>query len=657
MGCSSGKDAPASKAEHKASIGGKQTKHSVVENISDLLHHHHRRPSVTLPSLTSLLHVAPLHKHKVVTSRSLNKDYNALDDVLGVGLSGDVVRAVHRKNGTCVAIKKYRKHGLKEDVFEQLANEVSICLTLDHPNVCKLFAVYDFPPDAEVHMVLEHCGGRELYHALAEHGRFAEDDSIKVCKAMLSALHYCHLHHVVHRDVKLENWLFETPDRDPLNLKLIDFGFATTLKPTDAPLSTILGTMYYCAPEVLERCYGHKADVWSAGVICYMLLSGAPPFLAPKPEDLAEAVRTQPLAFLGPRWDGVSDEAMDFIRSLVNRDVTKRLNADEALKHKWLRVRGIKRHSKLALPPQQPGADSEELAPLLEFACQSDLRRACFGVLAGSAMAPNEQQQNKVREAFRKLNTNDTGTITYDAFMQLAQATFGMSKRRAERVFKLLDLHGNGAIHYSEFSAALQSVTLAQDEEAIRSVFETFDTDKSGYISLSNLRDIFGDGFGLSSVEDMLAQGADYFDERGLLACDGFVAMVRDTRRFRICPSDMSDMNSNAEARDRNTIFDIPCSGPLNSAPFLNSGSLPGSQPSGPLHSTSGPMDSTSGRFGASPCALRSPPPELVLRSPPPELVRAQAEGDAPSSPTSPGKDGLLDLGGPNSGARHTVCL
>jgi serine/threonine protein kinase len=183
---------------------------------------------------------------------------------------------------------------------------------------------------------MELCTGRELYERLSQLRRYTEKDAADVAMQMLEAINYCHAHAVCHRDLKLENWVYASAAVDS-PLKLIDFGMSKVFN-EGVPLTAIHGTVYYVAPEVLTGKYDNACDVWSIGVIVYMLLSGSPPFGGQQDYEIIQRIKTAQVVFEGPRWAGISEDAKDFVRELLTRNPKQRPSASSAMSHRWIKA-------------------------------------------------------------------------------------------------------------------------------------------------------------------------------------------------------------------------------------------------------------------------------------------------------------------------------
>ena len=415
--------------------------------------------------------------------------------MLGTGISGEVVEAVSKNTGRKVAVKTLCSQNLSPRRLEMLLNEVEIYLKLDHPNICKLLEVYE---DASaIRLVMELCTGRELYERLAEKKRYSERDAALVTKQMLDALTYCHDHNICHRDLKLENWVYATPAADA-PLKLIDFGFSKLFNP-GMPMTAMHGTVYYVAPEVLEGSYDLSCDVWSIGVILYMLLSGQPPFAAQQDHEIIAKIRRSEVAFNGPRWSGISQGAKDFVMFMLQRNPARRPSSVEAAKHPWLQAMlADNSHNS-----EDDSIDISVLENMQSFAKLNAMKRAALGLMAFS-LAPAEM--DNLEAEFRKIDKSGTGTIRLGELSEVLTKALNLTPAEAKDVFNSIDQTGDNEIHYTEFLAVSLQTKLLAHEKYVRETFQRFDLDNTGFISLDNLRTVLGDTYHGTDVEEILNQ-------------------------------------------------------------------------------------------------------------------------------------------------------
>ncbi|CAA0840831.1 phosphoenolpyruvate carboxylase-related kinase 1 [Striga hermonthica] len=261
-------------------------------------------------------------------------DRYILREQLGWGQFGVIKECVDRFSGELLACKSISKDRLvtREDI-KSIKLEIEIMTELSgHPNVVDLKAVYE--EEDYVHLVMELCAGGELFHKLEKHGRFSELEAQVIFRHLMQVVLYCHDKGIVHRDLKPENILLATKSScSPI--KLADFGLATYISPGQSLHGTV-GSPFYIAPEVLAGGYNQSADVWSAGVILYILLSGIPPFWGKTKSQIFDAVRASDLRFPSKPWDFISDSAKDLIKGMLCKDASRRLTAHEVLDHSWL---------------------------------------------------------------------------------------------------------------------------------------------------------------------------------------------------------------------------------------------------------------------------------------------------------------------------------
>eukprot|EP00095_Tigriopus_kingsejongensis_P004505 maker-scaffold427_size174323-snap-gene-0.38 protein:Tk04505 transcript:maker-scaffold427_size174323-snap-gene-0.38-mRNA-1 annotation:"hypothetical protein DAPPUDRAFT_327956" len=260
------------------------------------------------------------------------EDKYILKDVLGTGAFSQVRLAESKDNpGTLHAIKVIDKKALKgkEDSLE---NEIRVLRRLDHPNVVKLLEAYE--SKSSVYLVMELVTGGELFDRIVEKGSYTEKDAADLIRQVLDAVAYMHREGVVHRDLKPENLLYQSQIEES-KIMISDFGLSKMEE--SGIMATACGTPGYVAPEVLaQKPYGKSVDVWSIGVISYILLCGYPPFYDENDANLFAQILKGEFEFDSPYWDDISDEAKEFIRQLMCVDVEKRLNCEEALKHAWI---------------------------------------------------------------------------------------------------------------------------------------------------------------------------------------------------------------------------------------------------------------------------------------------------------------------------------
>ncbi|CAI9093923.1 OLC1v1029531C1 [Oldenlandia corymbosa var. corymbosa] len=253
---------------------------------------------------------------------------------LGWGKFGIIRACTDKLTGEVLACKSIAKERLiTPDDVRSVKLEIEIMTKLSgHPNVVDLKAVYEV--EDYVHILMELCAGGELFHQIEKHGRFSEYEARILFKQLMKVVTFCHDNGIIHRDLKPENILLVS--KSSLSpIKLADFGLATYIR-DGQKLNGTVGSPFYIAPEVLAGGYDQAADVWSAGVILYILLSGMPPFWGKTKSKIFDAVRAAKLQFHPVPWDHISEPAKDLITGMLRFDPAKRLKATDVLAHPWM---------------------------------------------------------------------------------------------------------------------------------------------------------------------------------------------------------------------------------------------------------------------------------------------------------------------------------
>lgn len=278
--------------------------------------------------------------------------YHVDPHIIGNGMNGSVRECIHRDTGQRYAVKSIRKNNNNpSSIFKPgiLLREIKLLQRLHHPSIIKPREVYE---DAEyLHIITDLCTGGELFDKIIETGTrgFAEVEASRIVHQILTAVSYMHSRGVVHRDLKPENILFENNNNGIHSpIKIVDFGLARRYgessrsrgeeegEPYSYYMTTIVGTPYYIAPEVLQKKYDKSCDLWSVGVISYILLCGYPPFNGATSREVHDSVKRGRYYFPAEDWCGTSIVARDFIRRLLQKDANKRMTAEQALDHPWL---------------------------------------------------------------------------------------------------------------------------------------------------------------------------------------------------------------------------------------------------------------------------------------------------------------------------------
>jgi len=276
---------------------------------------------------------------------SLNEgleNFYEMGDEIGRGGFSVVYEARNKKTGQKVAIKDIQLAcQADEEQMNALKREIRIMKKVTHPNILKLYEVFRDGDDDKpnFYMVMEYVPGKELFERIIDRGQYSERHASNIIRQIVSALDYLHSNGIAHRDLKPEN-LMSSGDDDNEVIKIIDFGLSK--KFGDEQLVTSVGSPGYVAPEVLtETSYDKSVDMWSVGVILYILLCGFPPFFADTSTELFKKIIDVKYDFDDPAWDDVSEAPKEIIRKLLIKDPKQRLTANQLADHPWVKGIGV----------------------------------------------------------------------------------------------------------------------------------------------------------------------------------------------------------------------------------------------------------------------------------------------------------------------------
>jgi calcium-dependent protein kinase len=414
------------------------------------------------------------------------------------------------------------------------ASEVEIFLTLDHPNIVRLHDVYD-GDQGQMHLVMECCTGGELFYRVLEKGPLPEHDAALALGQMLRAVGYLHAHGIVHRDLKPENFLYESKQAES-PLKLIDFGFGQMWDPTTL-MRQCCGTLSYVSPEVLlQDGYTDKCDMWSLGVIAFVLLMGYPPFQGEdrdvKMKIKAGEVDSQLAKHSSTlqRWSALPVDAQDLVKALLVKDPEERLSAQKAIFHPWL----IREE---ATGMGAPVLNIQLCRSLRRYGEMQPLQRAVMQLIA-LQLRPSETR--KATQTFLSMDVENKGTVSLRDFKDAlcranrvsqeesnaAAAGSPPASEELEELYNILDVvWGAQDVPYSEFLAATAGLEAPLDAKTLQSVFHRLDADHSGSLGLGDLRKVFGSVFDKAEKEDWNRKATT--ERRGEVSMEEFFAFVR----------------------------------------------------------------------------------------------------------------------------------
>lgn len=390
---------------------------------------------------------------------------------------GKVFKAADRQcQGRIVAIKKIL--GLEESMTAKYMKEANLMQDLDHPGICKLFEVYQ--DDDVLYMVLEYLQGGELFDKIVAEEKMSEETIADIIKQVACALKYAHSCGVAHRDLKPENICF--CNQGTTQVKVIDWGLSSNF--LKASMKSSVGSATYAGPEVAkaqgESDYTCACDLWSLGVLTYVMISGKPPFWG-NPEKQLRMMEKEEYPMQNGEWLRASDSAKDFIRRLLKADPQKRMTVEEALSHEFL----------TRVPDDKAEWQDKHrvLSNMVTFCNAPRL----FSLLVASAVRQlDHSNENTMRKVFNELDSKHDGALDFQEVWAALQSTFGEHSQEVchiQHIFNKLDLDGRQRLTYTEFIAAAMEEDDRLQEMVIRLAFNAFDMQgETGKISEGDIR-------------------------------------------------------------------------------------------------------------------------------------------------------------------------
>ena len=418
-----------------------------------------------------------------IKKEPITKYYSIQSDI-GQGSYGKVKRVKHKRLGETRAMKIVSKQS------EASHNEIEILRRISHPNIMNIFEIFE--ENKKYYIITEMLEGGELFEFITNQGTFMENDASMLMKQILQGVNYLHSNYIVHRDLKPENIMLVLKPNSyrKSSLKIIDFGTAVQIQPGQQ-ISKFIGTSYYIAPEVLTENYNEKCDIWSCGVILYILLCGYPPFNGSSNVDIFHNIQFSQPMFTAEEWKDVSPSAIDLIKNMLNKNPAKRLSAEMCLSHKWFKENeiddpfGLKSYNKKY-------NQLKAVNKMAEFVKENRFKQAVLQFI--TTQFDIQQEEENLREIFREFDIEKTGKITKKVFQKELIKLYGEedAKVLTNKIFNSLDLDGNGDISYNEFLTSIIDSKKFITNDRLDKAFRLFDKDGNGKLSIEEIRGVFG---------------------------------------------------------------------------------------------------------------------------------------------------------------------
>ncbi|KAL3372660.1 hypothetical protein AABB24_004948 [Solanum stoloniferum] len=432
---------------------------------------------------------------------------------LGRGQFGVTYYCTENSTGNPYACKSILKRKLvSKNDREDMKREIQIMQHLSgQPNIVEFKGAYE--DRQSVHLVMELCAGGELFDRIIARGYYSEKNAAEIIRQIVNVVNICHFMGVMHRDLKPENFLLTSKDENAM-LKATDFGLSVFIEEGKV-YRDIVGSAYYVAPEVLRRSYGKEADVWSAGVILYILLSGVPPFWAETEKGIFNTILKGEIDFQSDPWPSISNSAKDLIRKMLTQEPKKRITSAQVLEHPWLR---------LGEASDKP-IDSAVLSRMKQFRAMNKLKKLALKVIAENL---SEEEIKGLKAMFDNIDTDNSGTITYEELKSgLARLGSKLTETEVKQLMEAADVDGNGTIDYIEFITATMHRHRLERDEHLFKAFQHFDKDHSGFITRDELENAMKE-YGMgdeATIKEIIAEVDT--DNDGRINYEEFCAMMR----------------------------------------------------------------------------------------------------------------------------------
>jgi calcium-dependent protein kinase len=439
---------------------------------------------------TKTTYVVALDSNVFVTKGGRKPDEVYIKEkTLGSGSFGTVYLVKHKQLHRYFAMKAIKKTSKSKVDEEGLMNEINILRKMDHPNILKITDFYSQKNEYDI--ITEYCQEGELFNEIKQYAPFNETITGHYMKQILTAVCYCHGMNIVHRDLKPENILIVKRAKNGCHpIKIIDFGTAKVFSKEKSE-HLLIGSAYYIAPEVLSRNYTEKCDIWSCGVIMYILLTGRPPFFGNTDSEIMYRIKSGKYDLSKYPWSVVSKEAKDLIKALLQPNPNMRLSAEQALKHPWFSSKKVKALDKLN--NLSKNRTQKLVENLTKYKSDNILRCAVIAYLVH-----NNTQLSQAHDAiklFNQIDENGDGKITreelYNGLQQYLKGQGDKLKDDVELIFNNIDTDHNGFIEYEEFIRAAIDKEYFLSNNFIKFAFNYFDRDKNGDVTFEEIKNLF----------------------------------------------------------------------------------------------------------------------------------------------------------------------
>ena len=422
-------------------------------------------------------------------------DYKKIKE-LGSGSFATVYLVKHNTTGSVRAMKEIKKisNEGEEDNELEIINEINILMKMDHPNIVKIFGFYI--TSHYYYLITEYCEWGSLFDLIINNnGPFPEIQASYIMHQIFSVVNYCHKMKIIHRDLKPENILINKNENNFVQIKVCDFGTSLMFNRGEVQ-DELVGSIYYIAPEVLKKKYNSKCDLWSCGVIMYILLTGVPPFGGSNNRIIVEKILKHDYdkTLLNKRCKACKE----LISLLLERNISKRIRADEALKHKWFQIY----KSKEIRVEVDPKVIENCIINLKKYKKSLEIQEVALLYLVHNN--PDLKEVDDACKIFGLIDKNGNGKINKEELFNGLSDIYQSDKLQqdVDEIFKNLDVNNDLYLETEEFVRAAIDKSIFLTEKSLKFAFNFFDKTNKGEITVNDLINILsGDDVSKEEME------------------------------------------------------------------------------------------------------------------------------------------------------------
>ena len=425
--------------------------------------------------------------NNIIITKNINSnpfdDYVVIKDI-GSGTYSKVQLVQHKINLSIRAmkvIKKKKKKGTNQTNEHDVYKEVNLLIKMDHPNIVKIFEFYN--GEKEYYLIMEYCEGGELFDKIVK-SNLTEIQCAYIMYQIISAVNYCHKMKIIHRDLKPENILIKKDEDGFYRVKVCDFGTSKAFKIGDTE-KQLVGSAYYIAPEVIQKKYNLKCDLWSCGVIMFVLLTKKPPFGGRNDAIIMQNIQ------IGKYKEHLLDEyspyAKELVALLLEKNIKKRINAEQALNHPWFDVFKCK---DILTDIQDKDTIKRFIENLKNYKRGSIIQETALAFLVHNY--PDLDEVVNACKLFGQIDNNGKGKITLNDFIEgLNKILKKNMEEDAKKIFENLDEYSSGYLEYEMFIRAAINKKIFLTEDTLKFTFKFFDKENTKKITSESILKIF----------------------------------------------------------------------------------------------------------------------------------------------------------------------